>query len=46
MKMKVKCPICKKRAFDAEYYTKGEIEIKCHHCKNIVTITLDFTKNY
>ena len=46
MKRKIKCPICKKRALDAEDNSTGEISIKCPHCKNIVSIVLKFNKHH
>lgn len=46
MKRKIKCPICKKIALDAEDNSTGEVSIKCPHCKNIVSIVLNFNKRH
>ncbi len=40
MPMKVKCPLCGKRIFDASEDTKGEIEVKCKSCNKVVKVTL------
>ena len=34
----IKCPVCKKRIFDLEWYDKTAVKIKCIHCKKVVTI--------
>lgn len=44
MKFKMKCPLCKKRALDADEGSCGEVSIKCPHCKNIVSIVLNIHK--
>lgn len=38
----IKCPICKKRIFDIVKHPADEavIEIKCPHCRQVVTISL------
>ena len=40
MKRKLRCPICKKRALDADDEASGTVSIKCPHCHNIVQILL------
>ncbi|WP_278321526.1 hypothetical protein [Clostridium beijerinckii] len=41
MPIKVMCPICKKRIFDIKRKSAGEIEMKCPHCRKIVSVDLN-----
>ena len=40
MQVMKKCPICDRRIFDKITPTSGMIELKCPHCRNVVTINL------
>lgn len=44
-KHKVTCPICNWLLFNKQDGSKGQIEIKCTRCKNIVQIELNTTKS-
>lgn len=43
----MKCPRCEKRAFDVSNRASNPlaIQLKCPHCKNIVTINLPTTQD-
>ena len=41
----VYCPECRKRVFDKLTPTQGIIEIKCPHCRNVVSINLSYRIN-
>lgn len=41
MPIRVKCPLCGKRIFDAGDDAKGEFEIKCFHCNKIIQIHIN-----
>jgi phage FluMu protein Com len=38
----VHCPVCHWRIMDVEKGTKGGIQVKCPHCKNISRISLAY----
>lgn len=37
-KDRVYCPICKKRLFDIEWTDMFIVDMKCHHCKQIIQV--------
>jgi phage FluMu protein Com len=45
MGRKVMCPICNRRVFDIKERASGEIEMKCPHCRNIISIPLNSKLN-
>jgi len=40
MQVMKKCPVCDRRIFDKITPTSGLIEMKCPHCRNVVTVNL------
>lgn len=45
MAIKVMCPICNKRIFDIKNRASGEIEIKCPHCRNVISVELNSSRS-
>ena len=45
MSIKVMCPICNKRVFDIKQRASGEIQIKCPHCRNVISVELKSKSN-
>lgn len=41
MRNQIKCPNCLKRLFDIKSNVRGEIEIKCPKCKQVVVLILN-----
>ena len=44
MEVIIRCPQCGKRVFDVVGKTYGKINIKCPHCKRLVSIKLKVMK--
>mgnify|MGYP000045206177 FL=1 len=44
-KVKITCPCCGKRVMDKVEGATGVVEIKCPHCKQVVSIRLDRKKD-
>ena len=40
MQVMKKCPVCDRRIFDKITPTSGLIEMKCPHCRKVVTVNL------
>ena len=40
--IRVACPCCKKRLFDADPNTVGIITIKCQVCKSVVAVSFHY----